>query len=137
MERREFLKGLGAAFVTLRASGYPEETEQLKGEMKKRRLGRTNLMVSTIGYGGGAIWGWWQKRLLRKAIRMGINFIDTAHSYGDGMSERIIGTALKGIKDKVYIATKTARREARGAMMDIEESLARLKVKKIDILQIQ
>jgi aryl-alcohol dehydrogenase-like predicted oxidoreductase len=103
--------------------------------MIKRRLGRTNLMVSVIGYGGGGIVDWRQAQIIREAIKLGVNFIDTAHKYGDGMSERVIGEAIKGLRDKVYIATKTVRREAKGAEMDIKESLARLQVEKIDILQ--
>jgi aryl-alcohol dehydrogenase-like predicted oxidoreductase len=135
MKRREFLKGLGATFIMLKSSDYLRETKLQAGDMIKRRLGRTNLMVSVIGYGGGAIIDWRQARIIREAIRLGVNFIDTAHKYGDGMSERVIGEAIKGIRDKVYIATKTLRREAKGAEMDIKESLARLQVEKIDILQ--
>ncbi|MFQ6082096.1 MAG: aldo/keto reductase [Candidatus Aminicenantia bacterium] len=135
MKRREFLKGLGATLVALKAPGYPTGIESPDGVMRKRRLGRTNLMVSVIGYGGGAIGDWWQVEVLQEAIKMGVNYIDTAHMYGDGMSERVIGEAIKGMRDKVYIATKTLRREAKGAGMDIEESLARLQLEKIDILQ--
>ncbi|MCP2519676.1 aldo/keto reductase [SCandidatus Aminicenantes bacterium Aminicenantia_JdfR_composite] len=135
MKRREFLKGLGATFIMLKSSNYLRETESQNGDMIKRRLGRTNLMVSVIGYGGGGIVDWRQAQIIREAIKLGVNFIDTAHKYGDGMSERVIGEAIKGLRDKVYIATKTVRREAKGAEMDIKESLARLQVEKIDILQ--
>jgi len=135
MKRREFLKSLGATFIALKSSGYLRETKLSDGDMIKRRLGRTNLMVSVIGYGGGAIRDWQQAQIIREAIKLGVNYIDTAHMYGDGMSERVIGEAIKGMRDKVYIATKTLRREAKGAEMDIKESLARLQVEKIDILQ--
>jgi len=135
MKRREFLKGIGATMMALKTPSFANKGKLSDGDMVKRRLGRTNLMVSVIGYGGGYIWDWPQIDTIREAITKGVNFIDTAHIYGSGMSERVIGEALQGIGDKVFIATKTNRRDDKGAGMDIEESLDRLQVEKIDILQ--
>jgi aryl-alcohol dehydrogenase-like predicted oxidoreductase len=84
--------------------------------MKQRTLGRTNLKVSEIGFGGWAIGGSWgtQKEedslaALHRALDLGVNFIDTAAGYGDGRSERIIGKVLKerGDRDRVIVTTKT------------------------------
>ncbi len=82
--------------------------------MKYRRLGRTELEVSEIGFGGwalgGGAWGNQKDReslaALDRAIDLGINFIDTAAGYGKGRSERVIARALKARTEKVYVATK-------------------------------
>lgn len=100
-----------------------------------RRLGRTGLSVSVVGFGGGAIRRLEQVAVLREAIKMGVNFIDTAHSYGGGTSERSVGEAIRGPGTEVFVATKTAQRDAKGAERDIRESLQRLGVEKLAILQ--
>lgn len=83
--------------------------------MKTRMLGRTGFNVSEIGYGawgiGGSQWMGAGERsslaALRKAIELGINFIDTALAYGDGNSERLVGRAVREIEAReIYIATK-------------------------------
>jgi aryl-alcohol dehydrogenase-like predicted oxidoreductase len=83
--------------------------------MKYRKLGRTNLKVSEIGFGAWAIGGGWgpqdekeSVRALHRAIDLGVNFIDTAAGYGNGRSERIIAAVLKEHKARdIYVATKT------------------------------
>nr|MDQ2901155.1 aldo/keto reductase [Acidobacteriota bacterium] len=83
--------------------------------MKTRLLGRTGFKVSEIGYGawgiGGSQWMGAGERsslaALRKAIELGINFIDTALAYGDGNSERLVGRAVREMEAReIYIATK-------------------------------
>ncbi len=82
--------------------------------MKYRKLGRTGLEVSEIGYGAWGISGkQWigatddgSLAALRKAIDSGLNFIDTALAYGDGKSEELVGQAVKASGGNVYIATK-------------------------------
>lgn len=82
--------------------------------MKYRKLGRTNFEVSEIGYGawgiGGSMWlgGSDPESLdaLRRAIDLGLNFIDTALAYGDGHSERLVGEVVRGATKKIYVATK-------------------------------
>jgi aryl-alcohol dehydrogenase-like predicted oxidoreductase len=82
--------------------------------MKFRKLGRTKLSVSEIGFGAWAIGGSWGPQseadsvaALNRALDLGVNFIDTAAGYGDGKSERIIGGVLKARRDSVVVATKT------------------------------
>jgi aryl-alcohol dehydrogenase-like predicted oxidoreductase len=82
--------------------------------MQYRKLGRTNLEVSEIGFGAWAIGGGWGPQsekdsldALHKAIDLGVNFIDTAAGYGNGKSERIIGQVLKERKEEIVVATKT------------------------------
>lgn len=115
---------------------FSAEAKALQPEaMRQRRLGRTNLMVSVIGYGGGVLGHPLKISVVQEAIKMGVNFVDTAHSYGEGRSERIIGEAIKRVRDKIIIATKTGQRFAEGAAREIEESLQRLQIEKIDLIQ--
>src|SRR5215471_5033152 len=82
--------------------------------MKYRKLGRTGLQVSEIGYGAWGIGGkQWigatddtSLSALHKAIANGVNFIDTALAYGDGKSEELVGQAVAASGERVYIATK-------------------------------
>lgn len=82
--------------------------------MQFRRLGRTNLEVSEIGFGAWGIGkGWWGEtddrlsiRALLRAFERGVNFIDTAYGYGDGHSERLLAKAFREYRGRVTVATK-------------------------------
>jgi aryl-alcohol dehydrogenase-like predicted oxidoreductase len=82
--------------------------------MRYRKLGRTNWEVSEIGYGAWGIGGkqWLggeddeSLRALRRAIELGLNFIDTALAYGEGHSERLVGQIVREAPGKVWVATK-------------------------------
>ena len=74
--------------------------------MRYRRLGRTGIEVSEIGFGGWGIGGEWggqddeeALRALKRALDLGVTFFDTAMGYGDGHSERLIGQAVAGVRD--------------------------------------
>ena len=82
--------------------------------MNYRKLGRTGLEVSEVGYGA---WGIGKDawigaeddesvRALNRAIDLGLNFIDTALAYGEGHSERLVGQVVKEREETVYVATK-------------------------------
>ncbi|NLU47229.1 MAG: aldo/keto reductase [Syntrophomonadaceae bacterium] len=83
-------------------------------KMQQRPLGTSGLSASVIALGTYAIGGWrWggtdedeSIRTIHAALDAGINFIDTAPVYGLGLSEEIVGKAVKGKRDKVIIATK-------------------------------
>lgn len=130
--------------------------------MRYNPFGRTGLLVSelclgTMTFGGGA--GMWQQigdvqqadadRLVGRAIDAGINFIDTADVYSQGVSEQITGQALKNLKiprDKVVVATKVFNAmgdspNQRGAtryhiLNGIKASLKRLQLDHVDLYQI-
>jgi len=82
--------------------------------MKYRKLGRTNFEISEMGYGawgiGGTQWlgGTDDESLaaLRRAIELGLNFIDTALAYGAGHSEQLVGRVLREAGHRIYVATK-------------------------------
>jgi len=83
--------------------------------MKYRRLGKSGIKVSEVGFGAWTIGlDWWGKkidddeavRMLKRAYDLGINFFETADMYGKGKSERLIAEAFKGMRDEVVYSTK-------------------------------
>jgi aryl-alcohol dehydrogenase-like predicted oxidoreductase len=127
--------------------------------MKFRKLGYTDLNLSRVGLGawaiGGGDWqyGWGPQDdaesidTIRRAIDLGINWVDTAAVYGLGHSEEIVGQAVKGMADKPYIATKCSLVWGEDRVIynslkkdsirkEAEQSLRRLQVDTIDLYQI-
>jgi len=85
--------------------------------MRSRRLGKTGLDVSEIGFGAWAIGGGWGETddrqsldALRAAVDAGVTFVDTADVYGDGRSERLIASLLRERSEPLVVATKFGRR---------------------------
>ena len=81
--------------------------------MKTRRFGRMGWKVSEIGFGAWAIGGWWGDQsddeslaALHRYLDLGGNLVDTAQSYGEGRSERLIGQVMKDHNERIYVATK-------------------------------
>jgi len=118
--------------------------------MEKRTLGRTGLRVSIAGLGTGGPAQLGQKaglapeasaRIVRVALDLGINVFDSSPSYGD--SERLLGAGLKGVpRDHYVVATKFQphaeggiKEDPQSLMDQLEESLTRLGVEAIDVLQ--
>ncbi|HVY44059.1 MAG TPA: aldo/keto reductase [Hyphomicrobiaceae bacterium] len=117
--------------------------------MERRRLGRTGLEVSVLGYGCGAVGGLMtrgdaadQERAVARAIELGINYFDTAPQYGDGASERNTGRVLKALGADVVLGTKVrikpAERSRIGAAVtaSLEASLQRLGRDSVDLFQL-
>ncbi len=104
--------------------------------MKKIRLGKSELMVSRVGFGGIPITRVSYEeaeRCIRTAIDLGINFIDTATGYHD--SEEKIGRAIKGCRDNLIIATKAPPSTPEKMNEAIDKSLKRLQTETIDLYQ--
>ncbi|MBC7332256.1 MAG: aldo/keto reductase [Synergistetes bacterium] len=102
--------------------------------MKMKRLGRTDIEVFPIAFGGIPIQRISEEeaiKVVRRAIELGINLIDTARAYSD--SEVKIGKALKGIDKKVFLSSKSFGRTKDEIYADVKVSLKNLGVKKIDI----
>ncbi len=83
--------------------------------MKYKKLGKSGIEVSEIGFGAWSIaLDWWgkkieedeAKRMLKKAYDLGINYFETADMYGKGKSEKLIGEVFKGMRNEVVISTK-------------------------------
>ena len=121
--------------------------------MNYRRLGRTGWQVSEISFGAWAIGGAWgtveddvSLAALRKALDLGVNFIDTADVYGDGRSEKLIGQILRERKgEQIYVATKAGRRlephvvegyNRENLTAFVERSLRNLDVETLDLVQL-
>lgn len=117
--------------------------------MRYRPLGRTGLTVSEIGFGCGSQGGLMvrgerkdQLEAATRAIESGINYFDTAASYGDGESERNLGEVLRELKADVYVGTKASVRTAavddiKGALIrSVEGSLGRLGRDSVDLIQL-
>ncbi len=100
----------------------------------KRRLGKTDLMVSIIGFGAiklPLIDKDTSSAILNRALDLGINFVDTARGYGD--SEEKIGLAISDRRNEFYISTKSTARTYEEMKRDIEISLKNLKTDYIDL----
>jgi aryl-alcohol dehydrogenase-like predicted oxidoreductase len=126
--------------------------ESLAGrELKKRRLGRSNLEVSALGFGcmglsfgyGPALEKQKAISLIRDAFESGVTFFDTAEAYGPFANEELLGEALAPIRDQVVIATKFGFKDGSpGAGLDsrperirevADASLERLRTDRIDL----
>ena len=104
--------------------------------MELVKLGKTGMTVNRNGFGALPIQrvsAEYAGRLLWRAYEAGINFFDTARSYTD--SEEKIGLALSGVREKIFIATKTPSTNAEGFWKDLETSLRLLKTDYIDLYQ--
>ena len=128
--------------------------------MKTRKLGYSELHLTTIGLGtwamGGGDWkfGWGPQddmasvKAIHAALDLGINWLDTAAIYGHGHAEEVVGRAIKGIRNEVVVATKCGRvwegdsREIGKSLRpdsikrEVEASLKRLNIETIDLYQI-
>ena len=110
-------------------------------EMPMRTLGRTGVQVSLVGLGG------WHLgfdyideelsiRIVRTAIDNGINFMDNCWDYNDGASEIRMGKALRdGYRERVFLMTKIDGRTKQDAAKQLDESLKRMQVDHIDLVQ--
>ena len=127
--------------------------------MRIRQLGKTDLHLTVVGFGAWAIGGggWkfaWGPQddnesiaAIRKALDLGINWIDTAAIYGLGHSEEVVGKAIKGLAKRPIIATKCGlvwdekgnisnRLKRESIRAEVEASLKRLDIDVIDLYQI-
>jgi len=117
--------------------------------MERRRLGRTGLEISVLGFGAGAVGGLMtkgaatdQERAIARAVELGINYIDTASLYGNGESERNLGRVLKALKPNVVLGTKfrlkaaDRSRVAAFVAQSMDESLQRLGRDHVDLFQL-
>lgn len=114
--------------------------------MRFRKLGKTELMVSEIGLGTSK--GLVEKaskregeKLVRRAIDLGVNFIDTARHYGGGEAESRVGEAARGIREDLYICSKVGTLAGGGRSFalaaietSVEDSLRKLKTDYLDCL---
>jgi len=105
--------------------------------MDKVTLGSTGITVCKSGFGAlpmQRVTMEYAAGLTRKAYNAGITFFDTARAYTD--SEEKLGAALSGVRDGIYIATKTAAQTGDGLRSDLETSLRLLRTDHVDVYQL-
>ncbi|MEQ8997921.1 MAG: 1,4-dihydroxy-2-naphthoyl-CoA synthase [Coleofasciculus sp. B1-GNL1-01] len=124
---------------TLLAGDINSMTSLNPGEIPRRPLGRTGVDVSAIGLGGAHLGHASSQeeaiRIVQEAVDAGITFMDNAWEYNNHRSEELMGKALAGRRDQVFLMTKvcTHGRDASVAMQQLEESLRRLKTENTDM----
>ncbi|MGW8315214.1 MAG: aldo/keto reductase [Bacteroidales bacterium] len=121
--------------------------------MKKRTLGKTGFSISEIGLGTWQVGGRWgshfneqnAETIVNQAIDEGINFIDTADVYGDGLSEKTVGKVVRSRSERVYVATKCGRRLSphnnktytpEALRRFVEDSLSNSGLESLDLIQL-
>lgn len=135
VSRREFLEATalgGAAASAL--SGAP-------AAIPTRVLGRTGQRVTMLAFGSGSRYLTIKPddkaiEALNRALDLGINYVDSAQTYGNGRSEELVGRVMATRRKQVFLVTKVSVREAEAAMREVELSLKRLQTDHLDLLHI-
>lgn len=134
IDRRTFLKaGAAGAAVAASGLGFAEAPAEKAGTPAYRTLGRTGMKLSVIGIGALKTA---EPAIFQAGFDRGINFVDTARVYMQGRNERIVGEALEGYRDQVYVVTKVWPGTKEEMEQSIAESLKELKVDYVDLLQL-
>lgn len=145
--RRKFV---GSLIGGMAAAGVAAQLDPLaalaqitkrKSTMPTRPLGRTGHNVCLFSLGGQATvedGGMRDEALaiINRALDLGVNYIDTAPSYGSGVSERYVGEVMKTRRNETFLASKTHERSYDGSMRLLEQSLKRLNTERIDLWQL-
>ena len=135
MDRRTFLTTTVAAGIAAASLSDAKSVPRIS----KRRLGRTGARLSVIGFGGIVVVGHEQSeadRMVREAFDRGINYYDVAPSYANGEAEEKLGKALVGLRDRTFLACKTARRDRKGADEELRMSMQRCRTDRFDLYQL-
>jgi len=145
VSRREFLEhlavgtALGAGLTV--STGEQMEASAARATLPHRTLGRTGVKVSILAFGSGSRFLMYPNEdqalaALNRAIDLGITYVDTAYSYGDGKSETLVGKVMAKRRKEVFLATKIPDRSRDDFMRRLEGSLKRLQVSQVDLLHI-
>jgi predicted aldo/keto reductase-like oxidoreductase len=148
-KRREFLKRAAQAAVAAAVSGgiasgaVPKEKKiDLADTIPTRVLGKTGVKLPILGYGGAGLVKVWgsplspkdRVKLVRYAYYQGVRYFDTAGNYME--SQAILGEALKGIRDNVYLVSKVETTVPGWVRKAVEKSLKELKTDYLDAILI-
>jgi len=144
MNRRSFIKAgvAGTAAALIAPPAFAEALQQMAEAEQAvfpkpvyRTLGRTGLKITVVSFGAMLTP---EPEVIRLAIENGVNYIDTARKYMNGKNEEIVGKAIKGMRDKVYLATKTPSdsKTKMEIIRDVEISLKALGTDHIDVIQL-
>jgi len=138
LTRRNFIES--ATLASLAAQAVATAADPKTG-MPMRTLGKTGEKVSLLAFGSGSRWLSYKDpekgmAALERALKAGVNYVDSAATYGDGQSESWIGQYLKGHKKDFFLVTKITPRDGDGAMRQIERSLKNFGVQQVDLMHI-
>lgn len=142
MKRRTLIEGMaGGALVGLGGNVIKAAAPQLKaGDIPTRTFGKTGVKLTVIGLASGRFHLTGSDEdaiaLARRAVALGINYFDTAHTYWGGHSEEIYGRALPEFRKQIFIATKSNKRDRKGAEEDLQTSLKKMKTDYLDLWQV-
>lgn len=134
--RRNFLAtGLGFSASGLAVTAPPRMAAGPKAkdavpQIEYRTLGKTGLKVSSLGFGCMLAS---DPLVIERAIDLGINYIDTARSYQGGNNERMVGTAIKGKRDKIVLSSKSRTFTKKDALAELDTSLRELGTDHLDV----
>ena len=98
-------------------------------------MGRTGLKITVVSFGAMLTP---EPEVIRAGLDQGINYIDTARRYMNGKNEEIVAQAIKGLRDKIFLATKTlaSSNTKEDIVRDVEKSLSVLQTDRIDVIQL-
>lgn len=139
LSRRSFIES--ATLAALARQAVAQEKDPKTG-MPMRTLGKTGAKVSLLGFGAGSRWLAYKDpekglEALDRALKAGVNYIDSAAQYGDGQSEQWIGQYLKSHKKNFFLVTKIGgNRSYDDTMRIIDRSLKNLGVSQVDLMHI-
>lgn len=136
VSRRHFLESAAMASL-IAATGHAAEP----GKLPTRLLGKTGVRVSVLGIGGGSRFLAYKDEdkaieALNLAIDSGIHYVDTAQSYGNGVSETRVGKVMASRRKEVFLVTKIQERDPDKAMARLEASFKNLQTDRIDLVHI-
>jgi predicted aldo/keto reductase-like oxidoreductase len=137
ISRRNFIESAAAMASLAAATGHAAEP----GKLPTRVLGRTGARVSVLGIGGGSRFLAYKEddkaiEALHKAIDSGISYVDTAQTYGNGVSEKRVGKVMATRRKEVFLVTKIQERDPDKAMARLDESFKNLQTDRIDLVHI-
>ena len=143
INRRDFLK-VGLAGTTSALLGWEGLADAMQYASAEsfvfpapvyRTLGRTGLKIAIISFGAMLTP---EPEVMKIAFDHGVNYVDTARRYMGGKNEEIVARALKGNRDKVYVATKIspASTSKENIFKDVETSLKALETDYVDVIQL-
>lgn len=137
MQRRTFVgRVFGGLGIT---SLYAKPPKARAGEIPKRTFGKTGVKLTVIGQGGARLALLRTKEEarahVRRALDLGMNYFDCAHSYWEGHSEEVYGDVLPDVRKELFITTKSGKRTGKGAEDELHLSLKRLKTDYVDLWQ--
>jgi len=146
--RRDFMKVTGAGTAGFVLGGKTQEAgaaelppSTAKPPMPERPFGKTGHNIRLFSLGGQATiekpdMDAEAEAIINRAIDLGVNYLDTAASYGRGISQKYYGKVMATRRDEVFLATKTHNRTRDGSLQLLEQSLESLQTDHLDLWQL-